>query len=97
MSFLTDSNRIAEELRLKASKRGPARERVFDAPFKMIDRRAVEAATCMSRSKLYALINPESPYFDPTFPQPLRIGARQVRWREDELIVWMNNLQRAVR
>lgn len=54
----------------------------------------VLAKTKMSRSKLYSLLNPNSPYFDPTFPKKAVIGtgprARTVGWRLHEIDAWIN-------
>ena len=30
-----------------------------------------------------------------TFPKPYRVGPRSVRWKESEIIDWMNRLPRA--
>jgi predicted DNA-binding transcriptional regulator AlpA len=32
---------------------------------------------------------------DESFPRPLRIGARRIGWRRDELIRWAEGCQRA--
>ncbi len=32
---------------------------------------------------------------DASFPRPLRIGARRIGWRRDELIRWAEGCQRA--
>ena len=54
----------------------------------------VLAKTGMSRSRLYSLINPNSPYYDPTFPKKAVIGtgprARTVGWRLHEIDAWLD-------
>lgn len=54
----------------------------------------VLAKTGMSRSWLYSLLNPNSPYFDPTFPKKAVIGtgprARTVGWRLHEIDAWID-------
>lgn len=56
----------------------------------LLTRAEVEEVTGLSRSMIYARMREEPP----TFPVPLKIG-RAVRWRADELIEWMNGLERA--
>lgn len=34
--------------------------------------------TSISRSKIYELINKESKYYDPTFPQPIRLSESRI-------------------
>jgi prophage regulatory protein len=41
------------------------------------------------RSLIYGKLNPKSPQFDPTFPQPVRIGARAIAFSERELDEWI--------
>jgi len=58
----------------------------------ILRRKQVEARIGLSRSAIYAklLPNPKSPAsFDPTFPKPIRIGARSVGWLEDEIAAWL--------
>ena len=92
MSFLSDSNEIAQQLHAKNEKRRTAE---FTPPFILVRRDEVERGTGISRTTIYNMMNPESDYYDPTFPLPLRIGARSVAWRADELESWMKNLPRA--
>lgn len=42
-----------------------------------------------SRSGMYELMNPQSPYYDPTFPKPIRLGHRAVGWLEHEVDLWL--------
>lgn len=48
----------------------------------------------MSRGWLYSIINPNSRYFDPTFPKKAVIGtgprSRSVGWRLDEIDAWLD-------
>ena len=46
------------------------------------------AALNMARSKLYYLCDPKSPYFDPAFPKPIRIGKGSVRLDRVALEHW---------
>jgi prophage regulatory protein len=43
----------------------------------------------VSRSSAYNKINPASKYFDPSFPKPIRLGARSIGWRESEIDTWI--------
>ncbi|SPJ31473.1 helix-turn-helix transcriptional regulator [Falsiruegeria mediterranea] len=58
---------------------------------KILRRIAVEEQTGLSRSSLYAKLDPNSRYFDPEFPRPLRLGIRAVGWRESEIVAWMES------
>lgn len=58
----------------------------------ILRRRQVEARTGLSRSTIYAKLrqNPKRPGdFDPTFPQPIAVGARAVGWIEAEIDAWL--------
>lgn len=43
----------------------------------------VEAATGLSRSSIYAMMDSGD------FPRPIRIGRRAVAWRESAIIAWL--------
>lgn len=43
----------------------------------------------ISRSALYEKLNPRSPRFDRRFPNPIRLGKRTVRFREDEMCAYL--------
>ncbi|EMD9442900.1 helix-turn-helix transcriptional regulator [Burkholderia stagnalis] len=45
--------------------------------------------TGFSRSSTYNKTNPASKYFDPSFPKPIRLGARSVGWLESEVDAWI--------
>lgn len=57
--------------------------------FVVLNVKQVLAATGMSRSKLYALLDPKSRYFDPGFPPKARIGARSVGFAEHLVQGWL--------
>lgn len=42
-----------------------------------------------SVSHIYNLLDPNSQYFDPTFPKPVKIGARARGFRLSELEAWV--------
>ncbi|MFK4050668.1 helix-turn-helix transcriptional regulator [Acinetobacter venetianus] len=45
--------------------------------------------TSISRSKIYELINKESKYYDPTFPQPIRLSESRIGWSALEIHQWI--------
>ena len=45
--------------------------------------------TSISRSKIYELINKESKYYDPTFPQPIRLSESRIGWSAWEIHQWI--------
>ena len=67
----------------------PESERVRLDTNRLLTRREVEAMTGLSRSTLYALMSRG------TFPRPLRVGGRAVRWSLAEIERWIANLPRA--
>lgn len=52
----------------------------------------VKQAIGLSRSTMYNLMTPTSPYYDPTFPKPVKIGKRAIAWREHEINAWISSL-----
>ncbi|MGL1834945.1 helix-turn-helix transcriptional regulator [Rhodocyclaceae bacterium SMB388] len=55
---------------------------------RIVRRRAVEARTGLSRSTIYARMDPESEHFDPDFPRPIKLGNGKnppVGWIEAEV------------
>ena len=58
----------------------------------ILRRKQVEARTGLSRSSIYARLrqNPKRPGdYDPTFPQPISLGAKAVGWIEAEIDAWL--------
>lgn len=43
----------------------------------------------ISRSSFWSKQDSSSPTFDPTFPIPVRVGARSTGWLEHELDEWI--------
>jgi prophage regulatory protein len=52
-------------------------------PENHLRRPAVEAATGLSRSSLYAMMDSGD------FPRPIRIGRRAVAWPESAVLAWL--------
>ena len=49
----------------------------------------VRTLTALGRSTIYRLMR------DGSFPEPLKIGPRAVRWRESEIEAWLASRPRA--
>lgn len=47
----------------------------------------VEALVGLKKSKIYSLIQ------DGDFPLPVKLGARAVRWKANDIQSWIGNLQ----
>ncbi|MDI4638330.1 MULTISPECIES: helix-turn-helix transcriptional regulator [Halomonadaceae] len=43
----------------------------------------------ISRSSIYAKINPRMPQYDPTFPVQISLGARSKGWSEPDVDRWL--------
>ncbi len=57
-------------------------------PKALIDLPIVSGLVGMKRSKLYDLINPESPNHDHEFPKPIKLGPL-TRWVRGEVDAWI--------
>jgi prophage regulatory protein len=53
---------------------------------RLLRRRDVEAIIGLSRSAIYARMA------EGTFPKPISLSARAVRWRESDICQWMDGL-----
>ncbi len=58
--------------------------------FQILDIHETAAILCVSRATLRRVMRA-----DASFPRPLRIGARRIGWRRDELIQWVEGCRRA--
>lgn len=43
----------------------------------------------ISPSTIYNKLNPASPYYDPEFPQQVKLGSGAVAWIEQEVNDWL--------
>lgn len=55
---------------------------------------ALSGALGRPRSAIYAMLDPESPSYDPTFPRPIRLSARTVGWHQAEILEWLESRPR---
>ena len=58
---------------------------------RLIRRREVEEMTDLSKTTIYRLMRQSD------FPEPLKMGARAVRWNKDEIEDWVAKRERASR
>lgn len=60
---------------------------------RILRRKQLEDRTGLSRSTIYARLNPKSPNYDPTFPKPVELGYGMqnppVGWIESEVDAWL--------
>jgi len=66
----------------------------FVPPFLPMTREEVEHAIRLSRSTIYAMMNPNSDNYSPDFPRPVQWGKRAVMWKQHEIAEWMNTRER---
>lgn len=48
----------------------------------------------LGHTSIYNKLNPNSDEFDATFPPPIRVGKKAVRWIEEELDAWITSRPR---
>lgn len=51
----------------------------------------------VSRSTVYLWMNKSSPYFDPTFPLPFKLGRTLLAWDCEEVDAWLLERMRSRR
>lgn len=54
----------------------------------LIDLHEVRARTSLGRSTIYAMVK------SGTFPAPVKVGGKSIRWRANELAAWIDGLDR---
>lgn len=50
----------------------------------------------LSKSTIQRIKNPSSISFDPEFPMPIRFSARNLRWRREQIEIWIKSKERIV-
>jgi len=59
-------------------------------PKRLLKKRSLLAKVPVSNALLYGWMDKSSPYYDPTFPKPIRLaGGRSVFWIEEEIDQWL--------
>lgn len=56
---------------------------------KIIRRKELEVRIAKSCSWIYSAMDPKSRYYDPEFPQPIKMGAKSIGWIESEVEGWI--------
>jgi len=59
--------------------------------YQVLNITAVIGITALSRSTIYALINPKSDYYDPTFPKKVVISQKRIGWLAIEIHQWIED------
>jgi prophage regulatory protein len=54
----------------------------------------LKAIVGIGKTQAYAKIKAGDKAFDPAFPRPVKLGARSVGWRLDELQAWLASRNR---
>jgi prophage regulatory protein len=49
--------------------------------------------TGISRSLIYAKLNPKSKSYDTRFPTPVKISKRAIAWRRRQIEIWIAGLR----
>ena len=52
---------------------------------RLLRRKQLEQSLGLSRSTIYARLDPKSPHHDPAFPKPIKIGATSIAFVESEV------------
>lgn len=52
---------------------------------RLLRRKQLEQLLGISRSTIYARLDPKSPHYDPNFPKPIKIGATSIAFVEAEV------------
>lgn len=65
------------------------------APLRILRRKQLEEKIGLSRSSIYARMDPKSPHYDPTFPKPVALGTGMknppIGWLESEADRWLTD------
>ena len=59
--------------------------------YQVLNITAVIGITALSRSTIYALINPKSDYYDPSFPKRVVISQKRIGWLAIEIHQWIED------
>ena len=58
---------------------------------RILRRPELESRSGLSRSSIYAKLDPNSLYHDPSFPRPVKLGMRAVGWNEKAVNTWLES------
>ncbi|MDR9500108.1 MAG: AlpA family phage regulatory protein [Hydrogenovibrio sp.] len=54
--------------------------------------RQVTDRIALSKSAIYRRMDPKDKLYDPTFPQPIKLGQTTARWLESDVDAWIDSL-----
>ncbi|WP_137173014.1 AlpA family transcriptional regulator [Massilia sp. HP4] len=57
--------------------------------FTILRKRELCSRIGLSSAQIYAMLDPKSSSYDPTFPKQIRLGASAVGWLEHEVQGWL--------
>lgn len=60
-----------------------------DHQYRIFNIKAVIEVTALSRSTIYELIKPTSPYYDSSFPKPIHLTETRIGWISQEIYDWL--------
>jgi prophage regulatory protein len=61
------------------------------SPFSILRKQALCQRIGLSPAHVYAMLDPKSPSYDPSFPHQIRLGAAAVGWLEHEVQAWLES------
>lgn len=79
------SNETKEAIRSSVAGQQNSSPLVTSLKLALLRRVEVQQKAKLSRSALYAKLNPKDAAYDPDWPVPIRVGANSVRWIESEV------------
>ncbi|ENV10223.1 hypothetical protein F966_01396 [Acinetobacter higginsii] len=59
--------------------------------YQIFNIKTVIEITAISRSTIYEMINPNSNYYDPNFPKPIRLTETRIGWVSQEVYDWIES------
>lgn len=59
---------------------------------RILRRKQIEEAFGISRSTIYARLDPKSKQYDPAFPRPIKLSLKSVGWIESEAQAYIAHL-----
>jgi prophage regulatory protein len=64
---------------------------ISQATQRILRRKQVQEYLGLARSTIYAKLDTDGPYYDPTFPKPFKLGngARMIGWLESDVEAWV--------
>jgi len=67
----------------------PSRYNQSSIPIVLISGKQLQVQIRISHAGMYEKLDPSSPRYDPTFPKPIRISGRSIRFIQSEVNDWI--------